>query len=308
MRINKVLVSWRLMIDYIKKNNIKKKYPNIKFTLFNAKQSLNEKNLLSIIKPYDGLICGDDEINKKVINYATNLKVISKWGTGIDSIDKDHCKKKNIKLFNTPNAFTNSVVQLAMSFIFAASRDIINTDNLIRKGFWPKTSGFLLKDKTLGIIGFGKIGKLLGKLSNQIGMKVVYADIKNINFKEKKFKQLTKVSVLKKSDFIVICCDLNNSSKNLIGSKEFKIMKKTAVFVNIARGPIVNEKALITALKKKMISFAGLDVFLKEPINKNSYLAKIKNCILSSHNAFNCKEEVDFVNKNTLNNLILNLK
>jgi len=307
MKINKVLITWRLMIDYIKKNNIKKKYTNIKFTLFNTKQSLNEKKLLSVIKPYDGLICGDDEINKRVINHAKNLRVISKWGTGIDSIDKDYCKKKNIKIFNTPNAFTNSVVQLAMSFMFAASRDIINTDSLIRKGFWPKTSGFLLKDKTLGIIGFGKIGKLLGKLSNQIGMKVVYADVKKINFKQKIFKQLTKETVLKKSDFIVICCDLNNSSKNLIGLKEFRIMKKTAVFINVARGPIVNEKALIKALKKGMISFAGLDVFLKEPIKK-SYLTKIKNCILSSHNAFNCKEEVDLVNKNTLNNLILNLK
>jgi D-3-phosphoglycerate dehydrogenase len=304
---NKVLVTWRLMIDYIKKNKILKKYPHIKFDLYSKKQSLNEKQILKKILPYEGLICGDDEINKKVLDYAKKLKVISKWGTGIDSIDKNYCKVKKIKLFNTPGAFTNSVVQLAMSLMFAASRDIVNTDSQIRRGVWPKTTGTLIKGKVLGIVGLGKIGKLLAKLCHQIGMKIIYYDIKKNHPTNKNFKKLNKQSLLRKSDYIVICCDLNNSSKNLISLKDFKIMKKSAAIINVARGPIINEKDLIKALKKKFISFAGLDVFLNEPIRKNHELVKMKNCILSSHNAFNCIEEVNFVNKNTLNNLIKNL-
>ena len=303
----KVLVTWRLMIDYIRKNKILSKYPHIKFDLYSKKQSLDEKQILKKIYPYDGLICGDDEINKKVLNCAKKLKVISKWGTGIDSIDKDYCKVKKIKLFNTPGAFTNSVVQLAMSFIFAASRDIVNTDLQIRKGLWPKTTGSLIKGKVLGIVGLGKIGKLLAKLCHKIGMKIIFYDIKKIKAVNQNFKQLSKQSMLRNSDYVVICCDLNNSSKNLITLKDFKIMKKNSAIINVARGPIINEKDLIRALKKKFISFAGLDVFLNEPLKKKHELVKITNCILSSHNAFNCKEEVDFVNKNTLNNLIKNL-
>lgn len=296
-----VLITWHKMISFLKKNK-KLKKKNIIYDFITAKQSLNERKLSEIIHKYDGVICGDDEFNKNVIKKAKKLKVISKWGTGIDSIDKAYANKKRIKVYNTPGAFTNSVADIAIAFILNIARKIYQTDKEIRKNNWPKFTGQSLNEKTLGIIGFGRIGKRLSKIASFFGMRVIFFDIKKIKT-NKKFSQVSIKSLFKKSDFITICCDLNPTSENLVRLKYLKLMKKTSSIINVSRGPIVNESELIYALNKGIINFACLDVFEKEPLNKKNKLLKMKNCILSSHNAFNSIEAVNKVNLNTLNNL-----
>ena len=294
-----VLVTWSMMKDYIISNKIYKK-KNINFDFFCKKQSISKKLLYPIISKYDGIICGDDEIDKSIIDRAVKLKVISKWGTGIDSIDQDYCKKKNIKVFNSPGAFTKSVSQYAIGLLIAFSRSLFEIDRGVRKKKWPKPQGFLMEYKTVGIIGMGKIGKRIGFLANKLGFEILFYDIRKI---KSKFNQVSKKSILKNSDCIIISCDLNKTSYKLINLKDLKKMKKNSGIINIARGPIIDEKSLIFALKKGYIKFAGLDVFEEEPLNYKSEFLKFENCFLGSHNAFNTIEEANKVNKNTINNL-----
>jgi len=297
------------MIKFLQEN--KKKYysSKIEFCFMFKKQGLIENELYKIIEKYDAIICGDDEVSKKVIDKAKNLKVISKWGTGLDSINVDYAKKRGIKVYNTPNAFTKGVAQLALSFILNFSRHTFATHENIKKGNWPKITGFLIKEKIIGIIGFGNIGREVSKLVLKLGMKVIYNDIKKIkNFNNKNIYKSSLKELLKKSDIVIMCCDLNQTSLNLINSSKMKFMKKTSGIINISRGGIINENDLIKKLNDKKISFAALDVFEKEPLNKDSKLLKFNNCILSSHNAFNTVEEVNKVNINTLKNLYKGLR
>lgn len=300
-----VLITWKIMKDFILKEKLVKKNPNLKFSFYQGPQSLSEKKLLPIIHKYEGVICGDDEFSQKVLDKAKKLKVISKWGTGIDSIDRKYCVKKKIKLYNSPNAFTKGVAQYALALILAFSRSIFEINTKVKLFKWPKPQGFLLEDKTIGIIGFGKIGKRIGLLCKKFGCKIIFNDLKKIR---SKFSQKSKKYVLKNSDILVIACNLNPSSYKLIQLNDFKIMKKTSGIINIARGPIIDEKSLILAMEKKYIKFFGLDVLEHEPLKRVSKLIKFKNCFLGSHNAFNTKEEVAKVNKNTFKNLIRGLQ
>ena len=185
--------------------------------------------------------------------------------------------------------------------ILAFSRSLFEIDRDVRKKKWPKPQGFLIEQKILGIIGMGKIGRRIAILSKRLGFRIFFYDVKKI---QSRFTQVSKKFILKKSDILIISCDLNKSSNKLIKLNELRKMKKNSGIINIARGPIIDEKSLILALKKKLIKFAGLDVFEKEPLNNKSELLKFKNCFLGSHNAFNTFEEVYKVNKNTLKNLI----
>ena len=306
---NNVLVTWRLIIKFLTEKKKKYLYPKIKFNFLLKKQGLTESELVKIIEKFDAIICGDDEFTKKVIDKAKNLKVISKWGTGLDSINVDYAKKNGIKVFNTPNAFTKGVAQLALSFILNFSRHTLETHENVKKGNWSKISGFLIKDKVVGIIGFGNIGREISRLVLGLDMKVIFNDIKKIkNIDNKNIQKVSLQQLFRKSDIVISCCDLNKTSLNLINNNMMKKMKQNSGIINISRGGIVNENDLIKNLQKKKIRFAALDVFEKEPINKNSKLLKFNNCILSAHNAFNTVEEVNNVNINTLKNLNKGLK
>lgn len=301
----RVLVTFKVMIDYLVKN--KSKLPkNIDFDFIRIPQALNSNDLSKKILDYDGLICGDDEIDENVIKNANKLKVISKWGTGIDSINKNLCLKNGIKVCNTPNAFTDSVAQLALSYILAFSKNIFEIHHNIKyKKKWPKTSSVLMKNQTIGIVGLGNIGLKLAHFCNKVGFKVLFNDIKKI--KSKVFPRTSLKNLLTKSDYICVCCDLNSSSKYLLNSKNLKFMKKTAALINVARGPIIKEHSLIKFLEKNKNFKVALDVFEQEPLKKNSPLRKYDNVILSSHNAFNSRELVEEVNKNSLVNIIENI-
>ena len=309
MKLNILITAFPFVNEYKK---LKKffKYHNFNIKIVKTNQSLKEKELLRLVTNIHGVICGDDEFTAKVLKKANKLRVLSKWGTGIDSIDLKTCKKLNIKVYNTPGAFTESVATQALALILNFNRKILINHNNIKKGIWNKLEGSTLKDKNIGIIGLGNIGIRIAELLFPFKCKLYGNDIKKIDNKKLEKTNLkikSKNFIFKKSNIIIIATDLNQTTNHLINFKTSKLFKKNPLLVNIARGPLISERALISMLKKNRISGACLDVFEKEPLKKNSELMKFKNMILTSHNAFNTSEEVNRVHYNTYKNLILGL-
>tara|TARA_B100000989_G_C19530772_1_gene469676 strand:- start:1338 stop:2279 length:942 start_codon:yes stop_codon:yes gene_type:complete len=270
-------------------------------------QYLNEAELLKIIDRYHGVICGDDEFSKRVLIKASNLRVISKWGTGINTIDLNFAKTKKIKVLNTPSAFSYSVATMALSMILSYFRKIIDNHNLVKKNKWPKLQGETLLNKKVGVIGVGNIGKKIFEMLT--GFETInYAnDLKIINrsfLKKYKIKQVSKKKIFRESDVLITASDLNKSSYHLINKKTLKLTKKNVLIVNISRGNLIDNNALIKFLEKNPHSGACLDVFEDEPLKRNSKFIRLRNCILTSHNAFNTYNEVKKTHRNTINNIL----
>jgi len=278
------------------------KEKNISIDILKSPQHTKEEKLINIIHKYDGIICGDDEITKKVIDKGKKLKVISKWGTGIDSIDVQYLKKKKIKLFNTPGAFTEAVAQHAIGLMLSITRNITLNHHDLLKNNWSKRICTSIVNQNIGIIGYGKIGKEIHRLLRAFRPNFYFNDKKKINYKNTKLSNLLKIS-----DIVFICCDLNTTSRHLIKLKELRLMKKSSIIINISRGSIIKNSDLIKALENHVISFAALDVYENEPIAKNSKFLKLKNCILTSHNAFNTSTHIEDINERSINNLINHL-
>jgi D-3-phosphoglycerate dehydrogenase len=308
--MNVLISSYHMNLVLNKYKNILKKN-NIKIDKIIRNPSVKENELINIIHKYDGVVCSDDEFSKKVLLKAKKLKVISKWGTGIDSIDADFAKKRGIKIFNTPGAFTSGVAQYAIGMILNLTRKINKSDLSVKKGVWDKFQGINIENKKIGIIGLGKIGSKIIKYLKPFNVEICGNDIKKKNcklFRKKKIKILNLNKIFSYCDIIVICVDLNKSSHHLIGKKQMIKLHKNNILINISRGPVVDNDALIKCVNKKGFQI-GFDVFEKEPIKKKYLnILKNKNSILSSHNDFNTQEEVDFVHNNTIQNLIKGLK
>ena len=305
-----LLVTAIPFIPIIKRYEKELKKRQISYVVLKSKQQVSEKQFMKIIHRFDAILSGDDQITKKVIDRAKNLKVISKWGTGIDSIDHKYAKKRGIKFFNTPGAFTNGVATMAISMILAFYRKIIINHNDIIKNIWNKYPGETLLNKKVGIIGAGNIGKKIVEMLQ--GFKTInyINDIKKVNqnfLKKFKLTHKTKKYIFNSCDIIIMATDLNKSSLKIINKKTINYFKKKPLIVNVGRGGSIDSKALLLSLKKKKIKGVCLDVFDSEPLDKKSLFKKYDNCILTSHNAFNTKDEVEFVNKNTLNNIFKGL-
>lgn len=302
----KVLVSAPYMQSVIDEFRPFFKENNIEIIIPAVKERLEEADLLNLIEDIDGVICGDDRFTAKVFHKAKKLKVLAKWGTGVDSIDKVEAQKLGISVFNTPNAFTDPVADSVLAYILSFSRKVPWSTVAMRQGEWRKKPCISLKECVLGVIGVGNIGTAVIKRALSFGMKILGNDVKKI--RPFGVEMVSKLNLLKKSDYISINCDLNPTSFHLIGEKEFALMKPTACIINTARGPIIEEKSLISALRQKKIAGAGLDVFEDEPLSKNSPLRKMDNCLLAPHNANSSPAAWAYVHQNTLNNLLKGLK
>lgn len=278
---------------------------NIELVVPEVHEKLSEQELLNYIEDIDGTICGDDQFTAKVIDQAKKLKVISKWGTGIDSIDQATAAKRGIPVKNTLNAFTDAVADLTMGFILAFARQIPWVNEDIRGGDWNKRPGVSLSESALGILGLGNIGRAVAKRAAAFGMKIfgydvmtppqdLLAGVETVSFND----------VLRNSDFITLHCPLNPGSRYLIQDAQFALMKPNAVIVNTARGSIIEEAALARALRDKKIAGAALDVFEREPLPADSPLREFNNVLFSPHNANSSPIAWKRVHENTVKNLL----
>ncbi len=280
----------------------------LKVIVPDVEERMEEADLLKYAGTFDGAICGDDRYTARVIEAcAPRLKVISKWGTGIDSLDSSACSRYGVTIGRTQNAFTTPVSDSVLGYILAFSRRQPWMDSAMKAGEWKKIPGKSLSESTLGIIGIGNIGKAVTRKAKAFGMKVLGTDIIEIDhvFINETGIELTTLDILlSKSDFVSINCDLNPTSQHLINALTLEQMKKTAILINTARGPIVDEKALISALESGKLGGAAMDVFEVEPLPEDSPLKKMDKVMLAPHNSNSSPEAWERVHWNTIKNLL----
>jgi D-3-phosphoglycerate dehydrogenase len=274
-------------------------------------ERLSEKEILNYAGKFDGTVCGDDRYTSDVIKQcAPRLKVISKWGTGIDSIDKTVAEKFGIQVFRSINAFTVPVSDSVVGYMLAFARRQPWLDHEMKSGAWEKLPGRALSECTLGVIGVGFIGKELLRKAHAFGMKLLATDI---IAPPRELVEKTGVRVvdldelLGLSDFISVNCDLNPTSFHLLNKGTLAKAKADAVVINTARGSIIEEPALINALQEKRLGGAALDVFEVEPLPLDSPLLKMDNVMLAPHNSNSSPLAWENVHWNTIRNLLVGL-
>ena len=267
--------------------NLLKKNFNVNYdkTMFESEEKIKKEisNCEAII------VRNKTQLQKSILDNALNLKFVGRLGVGLDNIDKEYCKKKNIHVQAATGMNADSVAEYVIGSSLYLIKNIILFDNNTKKGLWPRSSftSNELKDKIFGLIGFGAIGKKVCKLAKNFGAKVIsYDPYTNSNLEnEFNLKFTTFDEVIKTSNIISIHVPLNEETKNLINSNVFNKMSKKPILINTSRGSIVNEKDLIDAYKNKNISGFALDVFGKEPVEDNFYkqIDDTFNCILTPH-------------------------
>jgi D-3-phosphoglycerate dehydrogenase / 2-oxoglutarate reductase len=303
-----ILFSAPYMVPYLDRFRPLLESYGLELIVPDVQERLSEEELLSYAGQFDGAICGDDRYSANVLAAcAPRLKVISKWGTGIDSIDREAAACLNIQVCNTPNAFTLPVADTVFGFMLAFARQQPWMDRAMRVGQWRKLPGRSLCECTLGVIGVGNIGKAVLRRARAFGMELLGNDILEIApdfIREQRVEMTGLEELLGRSDFVSLHCDLNPSSYHLINQHTLSHFKAGAVLINTARGAIVDEPALIEALLAGALAGAALDVFEVEPLPADSPLLKMDNVLLAPHNSNSSPLAWERVHQNTIHNLL----
>lgn len=296
-------------------NELKKRY---EIEIHSGKIPIPQSKLRSKIRDADGLICFPyDKIDKRTIELAKNLKAISTYSVGFDHIDVEYAKKKKIRVGYTPEVLTDATADLTFSLLIDLFRRVSEGDRIIRKGRWRVVYGASdyvgidLQGKTLGILGLGRIGGTLAKRAKAFDMKIIYHNRKRVSKNKERSLNAKYVSLeelITQSDAISIHVPHTKETDHLLNMKIFRKMKKTSFLINTSRGKVINEKDLVTAIKKKIISGAGLDVYEEEPIGRNHPLTRLQNVVLAPHIGSSTKETRSKMAEITINNLNLGIE
>ncbi len=273
-------------------------------------ERMEEDELLALIADIDGAICGDDRFTERVMRAAPRLKVISKWGTGIDSIDAVAAERLGIAVCRTPDAFSVPVADTVLGYMLAFARRQPWMDREMKAGRWEKLPGRTLSECVLGVIGVGDAGKAVVRHAVGVGMTVLGNDLVEMPpafLEQTGITMVGKSELLGRADFVSVNCDLNPTSHHLMDDARFAQMQPHAVLINAARGPVVHEEALVRALQLGTIAGAALDVFEFEPLPTDSPLLGMDNVMLAPHNANSSPAAWDRVHRSTLDNLLAHL-
>ncbi|NOT72929.1 MAG: phosphoglycerate dehydrogenase [Hyphomicrobium sp.] len=268
-------------------------------------QQLGADEILAVLPGAETIIAGDDIIDRRALEAAKaqGLKAVVKWGIGTDSIDKIAAAELGIPVYNTPGVFGEEVADLALAYLLSLTRGLHRMDRSVRDGGWLKVEGRSLHTMTAGVIGLGSIGRAIARRCAACGMKVIGYDsavIDAATLAQSNVTQKTLDDVLAKSDVVLLACALTPESHHLINSQALAAMQPGSYLVNVGRGPLVDEPALVAALQSGHLAGAGLDVFEVEPLPASSPLRALENCVLGTHNGSNTTEAVDRVNGMTV--------
>jgi D-3-phosphoglycerate dehydrogenase len=307
----KVLISAPYFIPVVERFQDSFSEAGVTVEVADVVERLSEDELMPYAGQIDGVISGDDRFSEKVLEaFSPQLKVISKWGTGIDSIDQEAAERIGVKVFNTPGAFTEAVADSVMGYILAFARKLPWMDDELKAGGWQKTPSVALHECTLGVVGVGRIGKAVLHRAKGFGMSLLGNDIVEIDQRfidQSGVEMVSLRALLEASHFVSLNCDLNPTSTHLINEETLAAMQPSSVLINTSRGPVVEEKALIKALQAGGIAGAGLDVFEEEPLPLESPLRSMDQVLLGSHNANSSPSAWERVHRNTIRNLFIGL-
>lgn len=289
--------------DQLEKNGVEIAMPSVV-------QAPSEEELAATIGGYDGIIAGDDPLTAKVLAAASRLRIISKWGVGIDGIDLDAAREHGIRVTNTPGVFGDAVADVAAGYLVMLARQLHRIDASVRAGEWLKPEGVELRGKTLGILGFGTIGREVARRGHGFGMAPIAYDPMDCSAAADAadVELVTRDELFARSDFAVLCCPLTPETLHLVGARIFGLMKPGGYLVNVARGAIVDETALVDALASGQLAAAALDVFEEEPLPAGHPLRHFEQCVFGSHNSSNTHEGVLRTSEQAVENLLAGLE
>ena len=249
-------------------------------------KAYTKEEFYSVTADADGVIVGVEAVDKAYIDSHPMLKAVVKFGVGLDNIDVAYCQEKGIFVGKTAGSNARSVAETAISFVLADSKNLYESISNTRANGWSKMTGYEVEGKTVGIAGFGAIGKKVAQMAFGLGMKVLAYDPYGVDEAVAQKFDVTSVgldALLERSDFVSLHIPLTEETKDLIGLSQLKTMKSQAVLINTARGGIVNEKDLYTALSQKIIRGAYFDVLTSEPPEKDEPLLALSNFYLTPH-------------------------
>ena len=278
------------------------KHPRLRATLlesfpeavFNEKGgSLDKAELIEFIGDADGLILGLEPVDEDVLLACPDLRIVSKYGVGLDNLDQEACRKHNVKVGWTGGVNKRSVAEMDLCFMLALARNLYATSMDLKNGKWNKDGGFQLSGKTVGVIGLGYTGSEIIRLLKPLGCRVLGNDIidKNDLCNELNITHVEKEQLFRESDFILLHTPLTELTHHLVNAETLAKMKKTAFVINTARGPIVNHNDLKSALINEVIAGAALDVFEEEPPTDMELLG-LRNFFCTPHIGGNADEAV----------------
>jgi glyoxylate reductase len=255
-------------------------------------EAVPRETLLREVPDADGIICViTEKIDAEVIDRARRCRVISQVAVGYDNIDVAAATRRGILVTNTPGVLTETTADMAWAILLAAARRVVEGDRFTRSGRWKTwelmaLTGQDVHGATLGIVGMGRIGAAIARRGRGFAMPVLYHNRTRVDpalERELGARHATLDDLLRQSDFVVVSCALTPQTRHLIGERELGLMKPTAVLVNIARGPIVDQRALYRALVDRKIWAAGLDVFEVEPVPMDDPLLRLENVVVPPH-------------------------
>ncbi|HHX23468.1 MAG: phosphoglycerate dehydrogenase [Tepidanaerobacteraceae bacterium] len=273
----------------------------------NTGKTLTKQQMIKLCKDVDGIIVGIDPIDEEVLRNARNLKAISKYGVGLDNIDLKVAEELGIKISRAEGTNTRSVAELTIGLFFAISRSIPKATFDVKNGKWDRTIGAELFGKTVGIIGFGSIGREVAKIAVGLNMKIIAYDpyIKDGKIANAMNVTMTGITeILENADFVTLHLPLNKETNKIISREALSKMKQTAYLINTSRGELVDEDALYNALESGTIAGAAQDVFSQEPPSKDNKLLSLDNFILTPHIGAYTRESTERMVVTSVKNLM----
>lgn len=278
-------------------------FPNAKLNLEGKRFSKDE--LIAYIGDAEALIVGLEPIDKELLEQCSNLKIISKYGVGLNNINLDECKKRDITIGWTGGVNRLSVAEMTLGYMLMLCRNLYVTSNELKSGTWNKSGGFQLSGKTVGIIGVGYIGKEVIRLLKPFNCKILVNDIFNQDeyYSEHNLVECSKETIYKDADIITIHTPYDESTNDLINREVFQKLKKSAFVINSARGGIINENHLKYALQNNMIAGAAIDAYNEEPPRDNDLLS-LPNLICTPHIGGNAQEAVEAMGLSAIKHLV----
>lgn len=266
-------------------------------------QTMSEVELCEIVPKFDGWIIGDDPATRAVFDAGRKgkLRAAVKWGIGVDNVDLQAADELSIPVTNTPGMFGAEVADVAICYTIGLARELFLIDGHVKQGKWPKPAGISLRGKTVGLVGYGDIGRHYADRAQALEVKIqVYDPAASDTGGSRHIKFLSWPDEIEQCDFIVFTCALNEKNMHMLDGRILAKLDKPVRIVNVARGPLIDESALLAGLQSGIVHSAALDVMEVEPLPKSSGLRQFDRCVFGSHNSSNTREAVDSTSRKAI--------